>query len=167
MPITIHGNSYVTVAERLQEVHKILKGSRVSITTEVLVHSPVVVKATVVTDQGTFTGTSAANPSKAIEKVSPYEVAETSAVGRALIFAGFTGGNGGSIASAEEMQKATGEDVEFILDQEIIVLRDYILSTGTDEKKFLAWLKVEAVEEIPVSSYKKALEALKAKGKKK
>ena len=38
---------------------------------------------------------------KAIEKASPYEVAETSAVGRALGFAGY--GIVGGIASADEM----------------------------------------------------------------
>ncbi len=41
---------------------------------------------------------------KAIEKASPYEVAETSAIGRALGFAGF--GIADGIASADEMVKA-------------------------------------------------------------
>ena len=105
MPITIHGNSYVTVAERVQEAHKALK--LLDITTEVLSANPVVIRATVKTDRGTFTGISAANPSKSIEKMSPYEVAETSAVGRALGFAGF--GSVDSIATADEMVKATQE----------------------------------------------------------
>lgn len=102
MPITIHGNEYVTVAERVQAVHELKK---LDITTEVLSHTPsVVVKATVVTDKGTFTGISAANPNKPIEKMSPYEVAETSAVGRALGFAGY--GVIDSIATADEIVKA-------------------------------------------------------------
>lgn len=101
MTVNIHGKEYVTVAERLTVAHKGLK--TLSITTEVLFTDPVVVKATVVTDKGTFTGISAANASKQIEKESPYEVAETSAVGRALAFAGYETTNG--IASAEEMAK--------------------------------------------------------------
>jgi hypothetical protein len=63
----------------------------------------VVIKATITTKKGTFTGISAANPSKTLEKESPWEVAETSAVGRALAFAGYETTNG--IASAEEMRK--------------------------------------------------------------
>lgn len=81
--VSIHGKQYVTVAGRVQMAHDALK--KLSITTEILAHPTLsVIKATVVTDKGTFTGISAANPTKMIEKQSPFEVAETSAVGRAL-----------------------------------------------------------------------------------
>ena len=103
MSVNIHGKEYVTVAERFTEAKKFIK----SISTEVLYQDPVVIRATVVTDKGTFTGISAANPAKMIEKASPYEVAETSAVGRALGFAGY--GAVESIATADEMLKATKE----------------------------------------------------------
>lgn len=105
MPITIHNKQYVTVAERVQEIHKWSQDTneRFSITTEVVAHQPVVVKATVTIGEQEFTGISAANPAKSIEKQSPYEVAETSAVGRALGFAGF--GLIDGIASADEMRK--------------------------------------------------------------
>jgi hypothetical protein len=99
MPINIHGKSYNTVAERITSAGKEL----LSVETEVLYIDPVVIKATIVTSKGKFTGISAANPSKSLEKESPYEVAETSAVGRALAFAGYETTNG--IASAEEMAK--------------------------------------------------------------
>jgi len=104
MSIKIHGKDYVTVNERVSEAHQ---GKVLDITTEVLYQNPVVIKATVKTDKGTFTGISAANPAKAIEKQSPYEVAETSAVGRALGFAGF--GITTSIASADEIKVAEDE----------------------------------------------------------
>lgn len=104
MSIKIHGKEYVTVAERLKEAHESLKEVDFSITTEVLTHEPVVVKATVTIGEKVFTGHSAANPAKAIEKASPYEVAETSAVGRALGFAGY--GVIDSIASADEITYA-------------------------------------------------------------
>jgi len=101
--VKIHGKDYMTVAGRLKLAHEQVE--RLTITTEVIpVPDQVVVKATVVTDKGTFTGISAANPSKLIERQSPYEVAETSAVGRALGFAGF--GAAESIASADEMYKS-------------------------------------------------------------
>lgn len=99
MPVDIHGKSYFTVAERLGQIGDKLKG----VSTEVLYIDPVVmVKATITTDKGTFTGISAADPSKTIEAKTPVEVAETSAVGRALAFAGYAGSE---IASADEMQK--------------------------------------------------------------
>lgn len=102
MPINIHGKEYVTVAERVKAVHETEK--KVSITTELLRDDPVVIRATVTTEKGVFTGTSYANTDKAIEDKSPYEVAETSAVGRALGFAGY--GLTDDIASADEMYKA-------------------------------------------------------------
>jgi hypothetical protein len=103
MSINIHGKDYITVAERLQKLHSEFPEGLINITTEVLFTDPVVIKATLVCPRGTFTGISAANASKQIEKESPYEVAETSAVGRCLAFANYETTNG--IASAEEMQK--------------------------------------------------------------
>ena len=99
MPVNIHGKQYKTVAERLEEIGDKLKG----VDTEVLYTDPAVIKATIETDKGTFTGISGADPKKAIEKSNPWEVAETSAVGRALAFAGYAGHE---IASADEMKKA-------------------------------------------------------------
>lgn len=101
MPMLIHNKSYTTVAERIG----LAKEDLVSVETEVLQHEPVVVvKATIFLKEGRqFTGISSANPLKVIEKTNPYEVAETSALGRALGFAGY--GLTESIASADEMTK--------------------------------------------------------------
>jgi hypothetical protein len=107
MSINIHGKQYVTVDERVKAAHEACK--KISISTEVLpIANKIVVKATVITEKGAFTGISAANESKLIEKQSPYEVAETSAVGRALGFAGYGVVNG--IASADEMSKALSQE---------------------------------------------------------
>ena len=108
MPVLIHNTQYITVAERVQALHETIKDKTISITTEFLPNSDLVVcKATVKIGDNVFNGTSAANPSKAIEKQSPYEVAETSAVGRALGFAGF--GIVEGIATADEMVKAISD----------------------------------------------------------
>lgn len=101
--INIHGREYVPVSERVKMAHA--SEEKLSITTELVQSEPVaIVKATVVTSKGTFTGYSASNPSKPLEKVSPIEIAETSAIGRCLGFAGFAIDDG--IASADEVVKA-------------------------------------------------------------
>lgn len=100
MPVNIHGKQYITVNERINLAGENLLG----VETEVLQYDPVVVvKATINYKGQKFSGISSANPAKLIEKTNPFEVAETSAVGRALGFAGI--GIEGGIASADEMTK--------------------------------------------------------------
>lgn len=102
--INIKGKEYVPVVERVKEAHKSHKLS--SLFTEIIgdgVRS-ITVKATVVTDKGTFTGHSQARWDEGMMKDVALEVAETSAVGRALGFAGI--GLLEGIASADEIRKA-------------------------------------------------------------
>lgn len=121
--VTIHGTAYVTVAKRVEMLHEDKKTVFISMDTEVLSHNPVVTKTTtrvkrLVELEGgktewveqTYTGISAANPNKNIEKQSPYEVAETSSAGRSLGFAGY--GAVESIASVDEMVKAGAVEVQ-------------------------------------------------------
>jgi len=51
----------------------------------------------------------------------------------------------------------------FISETELNQLYDLILDAKIDEKKFVAWLKVSTLDQLPKSRYKEALEALKAK----
>lgn len=112
MPVKIHGNEYVTVAERVQAAHAAHSGA-LSITTEVVSDDAdgVVVKATVTIQGVPFTGHARSSKSaKSIEGDSPLEVAETSAVGRALGFAGF--GIAEGIATADEVSHAVDRRAE-------------------------------------------------------
>ncbi len=99
--VNIHGKEYMTVARRVELAHE-AKGLE-SVETEVISHDPVVIKAKVTIKGKTYTGISAVlrDNARLIEKQNPYEVAETSAVGRALGFAGF--GIIESVASADEL----------------------------------------------------------------
>lgn len=103
--VNIHGKDYMTVARRVElaQENRALEG----VETEVLNHNPVVIKAKVTLKGEVYTGISSVSLDsvKQIEKQNPYEVAETSAVGRALGFAGY--GLIESIASADEMVRAT------------------------------------------------------------
>ena len=108
MPVNIHGRAYVTVAERVAALHDARNGAEVQITTTVTEDTPeqVVVRATVRCAAGTFTGHAhSMKNAGSVEGQAPLEVAETSAVGRALGFAGF--GSAEGIASADEMQAVT------------------------------------------------------------
>ncbi len=102
--VQIHGREYMTVAKRVELAQE--ENALEGVETEVLNHNPVVVKAKVTISGKVYTGISSVSQdsTKQIEKQNPYEVAETSAVGRALGFAGY--GLLESIASADDMTRA-------------------------------------------------------------
>ena len=112
MPVDIHGKQYWTVAERINlangEGHELPK---IIVTVEsdvVQVGAITFVKARVGFSGGTtFTGIAMVNydARSPAERNAPLETAETSAVGRALAFAGYFGSPEG-IAGAEEIQLA-------------------------------------------------------------
>ncbi len=106
MSIQIHGKSYATVAERVNEIHTDQKDKPLSVETELITYEGglVVFKAMVTTDSGTFTGHAyEIETASGINKTSALENCETSAVGRALAFAGYAGTE---IASANEVEGA-------------------------------------------------------------
>tara|TARA_R110002020_G_scaffold474784_1_gene707420 strand:+ start:1535 stop:2212 length:678 start_codon:yes stop_codon:yes gene_type:complete len=115
MPVDIHGKQYATVNERIIELHNDYKGSCSIVTKIVESDSGTVrVKATLtlvemseglVSHSNTYTGhAEEVIGSSMINKTSALENAETSAVGRALAFAGFS--TDASIASADEVANA-------------------------------------------------------------
>lgn len=101
--ISIKGKEYVPVVERVKEGH--VQDPEVSITAEVIdiTDTRVSVKATVIFKGKTFTGHSQAKYGDGMMGDVALEVAETSAIGRALGFAGI--GIDTGIASADEMRK--------------------------------------------------------------
>ena len=104
--ISIHGKDYATVALRVGVARRVL-GSSLNITTEVVSidKDTVVMKATVGIG-GRFLSTGYAEEKRTasrINQTSALENCETSAVGRALAFAGFTNDK---LASAEEVSAA-------------------------------------------------------------
>jgi hypothetical protein len=102
--VNIHGRDYMTVAKRVELAHA--DNALENIETEVVSHDPVVIRARVSIKGKSFTGISSISldSAKQIERQNPYEVAETSAVGRALGFAGYGVIEG--IPSADEMFKS-------------------------------------------------------------
>ena len=105
--INIKGKEYVPVVERVKEFHKLYPQGQ--ITTEIISNNEnrVVVKATIVfvtnQDKLTYTGHSQAEWGEGMMGDVALEVAETSAIGRALGFANI--GLIDGIASADEVRK--------------------------------------------------------------
>ncbi len=110
--INIKGKEYVPVVERVKEFH--LQYPKGWIVTEIISNSDVrvVVKATVYTGEvgNPFTGHSQSEWGKGMMGGVALEVAETSAIGRALGFANI--GLLDGIASADEMRKVSKTKVE-------------------------------------------------------
>lgn len=110
--INIKGKEYVPVVERVKEAHA--QDDKLEIATELIQNegNRVSVKATVFFKGRHFTGMSQAEYGKGMMGAVALEVAETSAVGRALGFANI--GLLDGIASADEMRKVkvpvAGED---------------------------------------------------------
>ena len=112
MTIKIHGKEYKTVAERVNEFHEDNKGKPRSIITELVSwdNGIVIMKATVVVKESTFTGHAYENEgSSQINKTSALENCETSAIGRALASAGYAGSE---FASANEVNNAIHQQSE-------------------------------------------------------
>lgn len=104
MPILIHGKEYKTVAERLVEFHKDHGDGSITTSIEGNINGVVTVKAIVKLGDRIFTGHASEKVgSNNINSTSALENAETSAVGRALAFAGYAGSE---IASADEVANA-------------------------------------------------------------
>lgn len=107
--ISIKGKEYVPVVERVKEAHKLHNDLQIG--TEIVwsggsdATQRVCVKATVTFKGLTFTGHSQAEFGKGIMGDVALEVAETSAIGRALGFANI--GLLDGIASADEMRKVS------------------------------------------------------------
>lgn len=101
--INIKGKEYVPVVERVKEAHKL--DEKVSILSEVIADTEdyVSIKSTVTFKGIVYTGHSSASKKTGMMKDVALEVAETSAIGRALGFANI--GLLDGIASADEMRK--------------------------------------------------------------
>lgn len=108
MTVQIKGKPYATVAERVTAAHA--AGGFAILATDVLPlggDGRLYVKVQIEYNRRRYIGLSEVPRSGkpgSPEETSPLEVAETSALGRALAFAGF--GVDGSIASADEMRRA-------------------------------------------------------------
>ena len=108
MTVQIHGNPYVTVAERLQMVHESGKPFEVVSSEPLQAGDRWLWRVAIKVDGLLYTGSAEAKIANARagspDSSNPFECAETSALGRALGFAGY--GAIESIASADEIVRS-------------------------------------------------------------
>jgi len=69
---------------------------------------------------------------------------------------------GEDVNPAQEVSKIVAR----VGQEELFALRREMTATDTKETAFCEWLKIETLDKLPLSSYSKAMEALKAKGSK-
>ena len=145
--ISIHSKEYATVALRIGVARRVF-GSSLNITTEVIsIDKETVVMKAVIEIDGNKISTGYAEEKRTasrINQTSALENCETSAVGRALAFAGFTNDK---LASAEEVSAAIEQQSKKI--QKALTDLKTVSHAGnfnhwlTNNKTFLSTLKEE------------------------
>jgi coenzyme F420-reducing hydrogenase delta subunit len=158
--IDVKGKNYVQVNERVKALRMICPGA--SIVTDIvsLEGGVVTMRATVSDENGNVLGTGFAQEketSSYINKTSYIENCETSAVGRALGFAGI--GIDGSMASAEEVANAmlNQGNKEVISAKEVKILKNLLEKKGIEAKSYRGVM----IEALTGEQYAKALDELK------
>ena len=150
MPVQIHGKPYNTVAERLALVHQANKSFEVVDSSPIQCGNHWVWRTHITLDGKQYIGSAQvhldARPGSA-DATDPFACAETSAVGRALAFAGILSSE--SIASADEMagttnssgeyQKATSRPLQSQQETSAKKTRKEIIDTYTAGKKAGLW----------------------------
>ena len=71
------------------------------------------------------------------------------------------------LATHDQDDDAKAVQLVPIDEKQLSTLVDYIAATGTNQVKFLAYLGIESLEQMPKTLYQKAIEALQAKERKK
>lgn len=146
--IDVKGKNYVQVNERVKAFRMICPNGCISSEIVSLEDGVVTMKATVTDEDGKILGTGFAQEketSSFINKTSFIENCETSAVGRALGFAGI--GIDGSMASADEVVNAMLNQTknDYINKKEQTILRNMIEKRGLNVDNVLNGTPIEKV----------------------
>lgn len=153
----IKGKAYVMVNERVKAFRELCPDGSIETDILHLEDGVVTMKAIVRDETGKILGSGLAQEKETngyINKTSFIENCETSAVGRALGFAGI--GVDGSMASAEEVANAILQQEtakKKITPAKVNVIQKDIDNGVFDEKKILAWFKVEKLEDVTEAQF--------------
>lgn len=145
----VKGKEYAEVPQRVKAFRSLYPGGSISTEILSLEGGICVMKATVADENGSILATGTAyekEGSSFINKTSYIENCETSAVGRALGFAGF--GIDTSIASAEEVMNAQYQQSLDTVDAKRGKLKNLLMKTDSDPTLFLVWCSKEFKREV-------------------
>lgn len=167
------GKEYAEVPQRVKAFRMLYPNG--SLTSEIisLENGVVIMKATACDENGQILGTGHAYEKEGngfINKTSYIENCETSAVGRALGFAGF--GIDASIASAEEIMNSLYQQSLDSVDAKRGKLKHLLMKTDSDPVLFLEWCSrefkrpIKSVDEMNESELDRATSQVKRKEKK-
>lgn len=166
----VKGKDYAEVPQRVKAFRSIYPMGTISTEVISIENGVCVIKATVASD-GVILGEGTAyekEGSSFINKTSYIENCETSAVGRALGFAGF--GIDTSIASAEEVMNAQKQQLKEREEEKKAKLKGLLEETNSDVVKFLEWCSkeferdVKAVDELLDLELDAAIKMVQRKG---
>lgn len=169
----VKGKEYAEVPQRVKAFRSLYPGGSISTEILSLADGICVMRATCADENGSVLGTGTAyekEGSSYINKTSYIENCETSAVGRALGFAGF--GIDTSIASAEELMNALYQQNLDSVDAKRGKLKHLLMKTESDPVLFLEWCSrefkrpIKAVDEMNESELDRATAQVKRKEKK-
>ena len=169
----VKGKDYAEVPQRVKAFRSIYPMGTISTEVISIENGVCVIKATVASD-GVILGEGTAyekEGSTFINKTSYIENCETSAVGRALGFAGF--GIDTSIASAEEVMNAQKQQHKMSEEEKKAKLKGLLEQTDSDVPKFLGWCckeferDIKAVDELLDMELDAAIKMVSRKGAKK
>ena len=168
----VKGKDYAEVPQRVKAFRSLYPTGTISTEVVMIENGLCVMHATVAVD-GVILGEGTAyekEGSSFINKTSYIENCETSAVGRALGFAGF--GIDVSIASYEEVMNAKKQQKIMDEDELKAELKRLLMETDSDTTAFLAWCsktfqrEINAVDEMIEVELKEAIKTVKRKEKK-
>jgi len=168
----VKGKEYAEVPQRVKAFRSIYPMGTISTEVISIADGVCVIKATAASD-GVILGEGTAyekEGSSFINKTSYIENCETSAVGRALGFAGF--GIDTSIASAEEVLNAKKQQAKMSEDEKKAELKRLLEETESDVPAFLEWCsktferEVTNVDVLFEKELDHAIKTVKKKGKK-
>jgi hypothetical protein len=168
----VKGKEYAEVPQRVKAFRSLYPQGTISTEIVMIENGLCVIKATAAAN-GVVLGEGTAyekEGSSFITKTSYIENCETSAVGRALGFAGF--GIDASIASAEEVMNAQKQQHLMEEDELKAELKKLLQDTESDVKAFLEWCTakferpIKAVDEMYDRELKEAIKTVKRKAKK-
>ena len=169
----VKGKDYAEVPQRVKAFRSLFPTGSISTEVIAIEDGLCVMHATVSVD-GVILGEGTAyekEGSSFINKTSYIENCETSAVGRALGFAGF--GIDGSIASYEEVMNAKKQQMKMNEDELKAELVKLLMETNSDTTAFLAWCsktferEIKSVDEMFEAELKEAIKTVTVKSKRK